>query len=222
MPLHREHPPGQICRLRALDHAVANGSSGDAERRRHPGQCLMVKGIRPQVIRAEGVRQTRAGIDADIVDAGIARSIRVVRDGIGELTRDVLHERSAEGDVRHLNAAADRERGQAASVRFENEGDLALVARLMRLDRRMGLLAISCGRHVLAASDHKAGDTAENYRRAFRGQRRDDEGQQSGRGESLGIREVDADAWRTANDLGRGGDGDERCAGVDRQVAAGV
>src|SRR3954466_4957448 len=216
MPLHPQHPPGRVRRLRALDDAIVNGAGGDAERRRHSPQRLVMKGVRPELIRTGRARQTRAWIDADVVDAGVPWIVRGMCDGGGKLARNVLNERSAQGNVRHLNSAADRECRQATAVRLVDQRNLALVAALVRLDRGMGLLAIARGRHILATSDHEASDATKDGPGPVGWKRWHDERHQASGDERLGVREVDANARSAANDLGGGGDGDERWSGVDR------
>ena len=61
-----------------------------------------------------------------------------------------------------MNAAADRERWQAPASCFDDQGDLAFVAGLVRLDSRMGRLAITSRGDILAARDDQTCEAVES------------------------------------------------------------
>lgn len=176
----------------------------------------MMGGVCHQAIGAQGARQSGIRIDPHVVHAGIACSVRIVSDGVRELTGYVLHQRSTEGDVHDLDPAANGECWQAPPMGFENQRDLALIALFVRLDSGVGLLAITSRRHVLSAGDHETSHSGEYNASCRRGEGREDERHETGIGECRGVREVHANARYAANDFGRGGDGHERRIDVDR------
>src|SRR5437879_323236 len=60
------------------------------------------------------------------------RDLEAMREGAGNLRRDVLHERAAARDVEDLDAAADREQRDIPFARELHQSDLELVASRFR------------------------------------------------------------------------------------------
>ena len=132
MPLHGQHPPSRIERFGALDDAVAR-PRGDAQVTRDAIERLMMRGIGRETVRAQCAGEIGVFFEADFVHPLIAASARIVVRRIGTLARNVLNEGAAERHIHDLNAAADRERWQAPASCFDDQGDLAFVAGLVRL-----------------------------------------------------------------------------------------
>src|SRR5690242_5377886 len=103
----------------------------------------MVKRIRRQAIRAERACEPGRRLDADFVDPRRAGPARIVIDRTFTLTGNVLNERAAKGDVDNLDATADCERWHTTTTCLQNQGDLARVAALVRLDAGMRFLGIT-------------------------------------------------------------------------------
>src|SRR5215470_19477352 len=79
------------------------------------------------------------------------------------LARDVLIEAPAEGDVQHLNAAADREQGDALRDRPARQLDLERIARRGHLAAgRMRPLAEACRVDVAAPGEQHTVDVLED------------------------------------------------------------
>ena len=102
---------------------------------------------------------------------------------VADLVGQVLVKRSAEGDVEHLDAAADAQHGHVALHRAAGERDLERVAqRVDVVGGLVGLGAIGGGIHVVAARQDEAVDSVQQLVRlvdqlAFG---RDQQGQSAG------------------------------------------
>ena len=97
--------------------------------------------------------------------AGIASAFLVVNDAGVALGGNILDQRSTEGDVQDLNAAADREHGSAARLRFLDERGFSRIAR--DVDSAyffVTLLSIARGIDVFTAGKDESGDGIENCR----------------------------------------------------------
>lgn len=98
MPLHGDNL-GMARDLERLDHSVRRPSD-----RPHaapwPRYRLVMQRVDLEEITSDHARQRRRGVDLDVV-ARLKRPRRVIR--------EVLHQRSTEGDVQDLCSSADRE-----------------------------------------------------------------------------------------------------------------
>ena len=157
---------------------------------------LMVRRVRRDRRRADDSREVRSWLDRR---RGCTRSSApaglIVVDAARPLRRDVLHERAAERDVHDLRAAADRERGDASLVGRAGQRELVAVAPAMRR-ARFGVRGLPKMRRVdvLAAGEHESRDVGQRRDGDYGIDRRQDERDESGRGEGVGVRLVDANA----------------------------
>ena len=88
-----------------------------------------MEGVHAEVIGPDCFRDDRAGFDGDFVGSRISRAFVVVVNGGLALRRNVLHQRSTEGNVEYLDATTDCEHRSAASACLLNQGGFGRIAR---------------------------------------------------------------------------------------------
>ncbi len=132
MPLHGEPKLRRVDQLERLDHAVGRARdhaqfAGDAI------DGLMVPRAGDQRIAGDP-RELRAGrdreamlVDQPAVDVPVNRT--AVRDARAEHVGNVLMQRAAEGNVRNLQSAADRQHRQLPFERRVHEREFVVIAR---------------------------------------------------------------------------------------------
>ena len=212
MPLHTQHPPGVVFgRLDPLDDAVGR-ARGHPQRRSGPVDRLMVRGVDGDVTGTERAREPRPRLHLHVVDTPGPRRRGIVGERPWHLAGNVLHERSAKGDVEHLYAATNRQRRQAPLTCLGDEPELPGIAPGMHLtERRMACSAIVGWIDVLSAGEEQPVDLAKEALGGVEtGQWGDNERKHAARLERRGIRGIHPDAQNVANDLGGGCDGDDR------------
>ena len=158
MPLHGPHK----ARLRppeGLYQAIWRDSHS-LQARRQFAHRLVVVAVHGVLARADRRGQRRHGQDLDAVDRHVVGRLAVMLDLRGALRRQVLPQRAAKQGVYHLDAAADAQHRQVALDRARQQRSFHGVARGAGLPHQSDgcgvLLAIDCGRHVLAAGDEQA------------------------------------------------------------------
>src|SRR6266516_5143683 len=95
--------------------------------------------------------------------AGIAGAFLVVHDAGVALGGNILDQRSTEGDIQDLNAAADREHGRPARLRFLDERGFGRIAREVHSAYFfVTLLSVARGVDVFSTGKDEPGDGIEN------------------------------------------------------------
>jgi len=113
--------------------------------------------------------------------------------------RDVLDQRPAQRHVHDLRAATDGERRQASFAGGSREGELVFVPpRVRRSHGWVRMLPEVLGADVFTAGEHESRDAVECRGRDRGVYRRQDDRDQSRRGERAGVRLVDSNALAPA------------------------
>ena len=215
MPLYADHPPSWVSALDALDHAVVRLRT-DTERCAEPIDGLVVNGVHGERLRADNSSEPGRRVDAHAVHTGATFLAQFVRRNRFALGWEVLHERSAEAYINHLDSATDREGRKLALSGRRQQRELRDVSRTVHgPELRMRCLAVVRGVHIFAAGQHEARHRIEHVDRRTRlGERRYDEGDQSGRLERANIRRVESDSLDAIDNPNGRGDSHERRGGV--------
>src|SRR5665213_2898306 len=108
MPLDRQYPPLRVGRFHTLDHAVWRRGRHTQSRPQAAGRLMVVR-VHSHLHRTGSGREPRAGDYGDVVRARRPVVWLVVLDVRRPLARQVLIERSAAGNVDHLDSTADPE-----------------------------------------------------------------------------------------------------------------
>jgi hypothetical protein len=210
MPLSADHPPVVGGPLRAFDDSVGRMRNG-SESLTQPGDGLMVHRVDLQDLRAERDGEPRSRLDADLMYAPVARTAAVVLEGIRPLTRDVLYERAAQGDVGDLDAAADRQGGKAPFARRPHQRQFEGVA--------LGVDFAQCGVgssievpgiDVFTAGEHEPLHAFQHRVRIAGIEDWKNERPQPDRTDGIGVCSVGAHTHHAADRFRGGGDGDGR------------
>lgn len=188
VPLYAEQAADPV-RLHGLDDAVLSPGHRP-EPCPEPADRLVVEGVDSDLGTAGHGLEEAAGGDGDVVDGVVGPVLDVVvPPGDG---RDMLDERSAEGHVENLGAAADPEHGEPGGDRRHDEGDLGGVApRVDAVSLRHGRLPVA-GRIDVAPAGEK--ETVEGEERGFGvigSERRQDERQAAGAHDRIDVDLVD-------------------------------
>src|SRR5690242_1700708 len=129
----------------------------------------MMKRVRDQAFGSQCLRQSRAWVDDDLMNATRAIGIGIMIDVPTPFAGNVLHERSAEGDVRYLHAATDSQRGNSTTFCLAGEHEFAHIPRIVHVDHRgMWLRVVVAWVYVLAAGKQEASDAVEYPRGELR------------------------------------------------------
>src|SRR5215467_16380184 len=108
MPLHAHDPARVVVELDGLNELIGrprDGNEAAAERL----DDLVMEAVDLEVLFAQHLTQPAPRGDRDLVCRLVTRLFLAVLDLGARIARDVLVEASAERDVEHLDAAADRE-----------------------------------------------------------------------------------------------------------------
>ena len=92
----------------------------------------MMERIHDNARFAYRIRDSRAGVDRDVMHAQGALVVSIVLEGTRNFRWNVLYQRSTQGDVENLRAAADCEYRLAELSRRSNQRNLGPVAILVR------------------------------------------------------------------------------------------
>jgi hypothetical protein len=181
VPLHADHPPSWIVALDALDHAVVRVRA-DTQRCAEPIDGLVVNGVHGERVRANNSCEPGRRLDAHAVHTRATFRVQLVRCDRFALGWEVLHERSAEAYIDHLDSATDREGRKLALSGRREQRELCDVSRTVHgSELRMRCLAVVRGVHIFAAGQDQARHCIEHADRRTRlGERRYYEGDKSG------------------------------------------
>jgi hypothetical protein len=128
----------------------------------------------------------------DVVYALASCCLCIVIDLLTDLRRNVLNEGSAQRDVEDLNPATDRERRNPARGGGAREGQLTLVAQVVRsAGRRVPRFAEVRRVYVFASGQHEALDRVEDGQGRVLRHRRHDEGDEPGSEDRVRVGPVD-------------------------------
>ena len=130
MPLHGHDPPVVVGGFNAFDDSIWCASS-DAQAGSKIPYALMVQRIDSDFRCAEGVGDSRAGVDVNVVNASRAVVTAVVVERSRNLGGDILNESSAQCDIQDLRSAADRQDWFSKLAGRADQRDLGPVARFI-------------------------------------------------------------------------------------------
>jgi len=172
----------------------------------------VVNGVHGERVRADNGSEPRPRINAHAVHTGATFLVQFVRCDRFALGREVLHERSAESDVHHLDSATDRERRKLAQSGRREQRELGEVSRTVHgSELRVRCLAVVRGVDIFAARQDEARHRIEHVDRGTRlGQRGYHDGDQSGRLERTNVRCVEPDSLDAIDNPNGSSDGHER------------
>ena len=207
VPLHAEHPPIVTRPLDAFDDAIGRARDN---MKIACGQRdgLVMKGIHGEPRGSERRRQSRSGVDVHLMDTPVARPVAIVGNRVAALGGNVLHERSAERHIRHLDAATYRKHRKSAQLRGLHQGQLQRVAfRVHVAQGGMSRGTIVLRVDVLAAREDQGVHALEQVVRVARIEEGQNVRARSGTSHGFGVRHVGSHAQNAADGFGRGGDG---------------
>src|SRR2546429_1832542 len=197
MPLDGERPRRRAVRsFDALGDAVLRPCRG-AERRGELADRLMVAAVDAAAHPPEGVTEQALGLDAPGLAGGRGG---VVDRAAPALAREVLVQRSAQGDVQDLDAATDGEDRKPAPLRAGDERQLdGITGGIGFAELGVRRRAVAGRLDVLASGEHQPLDAVEGGARGVGLEHRwHEQGHEAGAREGAHVRDVEGDAFPTA------------------------
>src|SRR6476660_7506423 len=115
------------------------------------------------MLRSDRPRDEGAGLDRDVMRAGVSRTFVVVGYAGRDFRGYVLNQRSAKRDVEDLDAATNGKHRHAAGLCFIDECSFGRIARdVDGAYLPVALFAVASGVNVLAAGKNETGNRVED------------------------------------------------------------